>query len=118
MDEKQFDWKEISEKMKELVRIEKNINEMWVKIKMLGEDVRKDEMLGKLIQGEAQIKNTLTQFVGDGELIPCTVEFNEDENYLLIKLEDARLTKKVHAFFENLFFGNFLREMFEAILYT
>ncbi|MHA1785484.1 MAG: hypothetical protein ACTSVY_05950 [Candidatus Helarchaeota archaeon] len=111
-----IDWKEVRDKMKELIKIEKDTKKYWVKLTMLGEEARKDEMIGKLIENEDQMKQTLDQFIGQDVPIDCEITFNEDDNYMLIQLEEKKSTNKVYDFLEDLFFGDFLKKMFEAMM--
>ncbi|NHI90915.1 MAG: hypothetical protein EAX96_00345 [Candidatus Lokiarchaeota archaeon] len=117
MNGKKIDWKEIKQKMKELVKLEKNENDLWVKLTMIGEnDVREDEMVGKMIQSEEEIKQTLSQYINDGEPLDCEVSFMEEEKYMLIKFKEKRFVKKAYEFFKELFFGNFLKKMVEQMM--
>lgn len=112
-----IDWKEIKNKMKELVKLEKDEKELWVKLVMTGEsDVREDEMVGKMIQGEDQIKQTLSQFINDGEPLDCEVTFNEEEKIMQMQFKEKRHVKKAYDFFKELFFGNFLKDMVEGMM--
>ena len=114
----EFDWKEIKEKMKELVRIDKSkAKDNFVKIVMIGaDDIREDQMVGKMLQGEEQIKQVINQFVGEGEEIECDILINEEEKYMKISFDDKQFVDKTHAFFEELFFGDFLKKMVEQMM--
>ena len=117
MDPKDINWKEIRQKMKELIKLEQNKKEKYMKLIMIGaDDVREDEMVGKMLQGEDQIKQTINQFVAGGEEIDCDIEINEDEKFMKITFKEEKWVKPVYKFFEDMFFGDFLKKMIEAMM--
>jgi len=117
MDPKEIDWKEIKKKMKELIKLEHNKKEKYMKLLMIGtDDVREDEMVGKMLQGEEQIKQTINQFVADGEEIDCDIEINKDDKYMMITFKEEKWVKQVYDFFDDMFFGDFLKKMIEAMM--
>jgi len=117
MEGMKIDWKEIKNKMKELVKIEKDDKELWVKIIMIGEnDVREDEMVGKMIEGEEQMKQTLSQFINDDKPLDCEVTINEEERTMKVQFKEKRLVKKAYSFYKDLFYGNFLKNMVEGMM--
>jgi len=117
MNPKDIDWKEIKQKMKELITLEKNKKEKYVKLIMTGtDDVREDEMVGKMLQGEEQIRQTINQFVAGGEEIDCDIIINEDEKFMMITFKEEKWVKKTFDFFEDMFYGDFLKKMVEAMM--
>lgn len=117
MDFGNFDlnWDDIKKQMKESVELEKDEGAKIVKIKFKG-DVQKNEMIDKMISSEEGLKQTLTQFVGKGELIECNIQFDEAENTIILEnFKDKKITKKVYEFFDDMFFGDFLKNLMEQM---
>ncbi len=117
MNPKDIDWKEIKQKMKELVKLEKNKKEKYVKVIMIGvDDVREDEMVGKMLQGEEEMKQTIYQYVADGKEIDVDIDINEDEKFMKLTFKEEKWVDKTYKLYNDLFFGDFLKKMVEAMM--
>ncbi|MFX0136850.1 MAG: hypothetical protein ACFFDN_24650 [Candidatus Hodarchaeota archaeon] len=111
-----LDWDSIKEQIKDAVEIEKDESKKQVKIKFKG-DISRNPMVDKMVGDDEGLQKTLTQFVGKGEQIDCNIKFIEAENaFLLENFKDEKTTNAVYEFFNDLFFGDFLKNLMEHMM--
>ncbi len=111
-----LDWDSIKEQIKDAVEIEKDEAKKLVKIKFKG-DISDNPMVGKMVGDDTGLQDTLTQFVGKGEQIDCDIKFLDAENtFLLENFKDEKTTNQVYDFFNELFFGDFLKNLMDQMM--
>jgi len=111
-----FNWDEIKEQLEKAVKLEKNKNDLSIKIAILEENIEENQMIGGMLKGEDEMKQSLGQFLGKKEPIDCDIDINQDERSMLLKLKNKKDFKKVYNLLNNLFFGDFFKEMIEAMM--
>ncbi|MFX1452312.1 MAG: hypothetical protein ACFFCM_15850 [Promethearchaeota archaeon] len=111
-----LDWDMIKKQMKEAVELEKDEGKKQVLIKFKG-DIKGNPMIDKMVSDDEGLKNTLTQFVGKGEEVDCNIRYLESENaFLLENFKDKETTKAVYEFFNDMFFGDFLKNLMDHMM--
>ena len=74
-------------------------------------------MIDKMVSDEQGLKQTLAQFVGKGEAVGCDIKFNDAENTISLEnFKDDKIAKKVYEFFNEMFFGDFLKNLMEQMM--
>ena len=113
-----FNWDEVKKQLKESVELEEDKDARKVKIKFKGEiQKEQNQMLDKMISDEQGLRQTLNQFVGKGEEIACDIKFVEAENSIVIEnFKDKDTTHEVYEFFNDMFFGDFLKNLIEQMM--
>ncbi len=81
MDMGNFNWDEMKEQLDKAIKLEKNDDDLTIKIQVLSDDIQENQMIGGMLQGEEQMKQSLGQFLGSDKPIECSVENNEEENH-------------------------------------
>ena len=110
-----LNWDEIKKKIKETIELEKNESDNTIKIKIKG-DIQENPMVNQIVSTKEGIENSLNQFVGKGEKIDCEIEYLEDENSILMKFNDKKTTKESYKFFNEMFFGDFVKDLLEKMM--
>ena len=85
-----FNWDEIKEQLSNSVKLEKNDDDLSIKIQVLADDIQENQMIGGMLQGEEQMKQSLGQFLGSDKPIEFDIEINEEEKYTLMKFENKK----------------------------
>ena len=116
MEIKDFDWEEIKEKLSAAVKLEENKDRHSIKITILEENIEEDQMIGGMLKGEEEMKKSLGQFLGEKEPIDCDIDINQDERTMLLKFKNKNDFKKVYQLLYDMFFGDFLKKMIEALM--
>ena len=116
MENKDFDWEEIKEKLEKAVKLEESKADLTVKITILEENIEEDQMIGGMLKGEEEMKKSLGQFLGEKEPIDCDIDINQDERTMLLKFKNKSDFKKVYKLLHDMFFGDFLKKMIEALM--
>ena len=111
-----FNWDEIKEKLQKMVKIEKNDDDLSIKIIILEEPTEDNQMVGNMFQGQEEMKQQLGQHLGRKEPIDCDIEFNEEERYSSLKFKNKKDYKKVYKLLNDMFFGDFFKKMLEAMM--
>jgi len=109
-----LNWDDIKKQMKESVELEEGDKE--IKIKFKG-DVKENQMIDKLVSTEQGLQQTMTQFIGKGEPVDCNIKFIEGKNTILMEnFKDKEITHKVYEFFNEMFFGDFLKNLMDQMI--
>ncbi len=111
-----FNWKEIKEKLQKAVEIEVNEKELAVKIKILEPNVEEAQMVGNMLKSEDEMKQSLSAFINQNQPIDCDVEVNQEEKFIEIKFREKEFWEKTHQLFNEMFFGDYLKKMIEAMM--
>lgn len=114
---KDFNWDEMKEKLEKAVKLEKNDSDLTVKMTMLeSEDIKEDQMIGKMLKGEDEMKQSFGQFLGKKGPLDCDIELNDEEKYIVIKLKNKKDLKAVYKLLNDMFFGEFFKKMIDAMM--
>jgi len=111
-----FNWEEIKEKLQKAVEIESNKEELSLKIKIKELNVEGAEMIGDMLKGEEEMKQSLAAFINENQPIDCDVEVNQVEKYIFLKFKDVEMWKRTVDLFNDMFFGDYLKKMIEAMM--
>jgi len=111
-----FNWEEIKEKLSKAVLLEKKIEDLTIKIKILNPLTDENLIISNMLKTESEIKRMLAQFANEGKSVECDVFVNQVEKVIEIKLKDKEMWEKIYNFFNNLFFGDYLKKMVEAMI--
>ena len=69
-----------------------------------------------MLKSEDEMKQSLSAFINEGKPIDCDVEVNQKERYILLKFREKRIWIKTFELFNDLFFGDYLKKMIEAMM--
>ncbi len=111
-----LNWEEIKENLRKAVELEKIMNNLSIKITIKESNIQENQYLGKMLKNEDEMKQSLSAFINDGKPIDCDVEINQEERYILLKFREKKMWKKTYELFNDLFFGDYLKKMIEAMM--
>jgi hypothetical protein len=111
-----FNWEEIKEKLSKAVLLEKKIEDLTIKIKILDPLTDENPIIGNMLKTDSEIKRMLAQFANEGKSVDCDVFVNQVEKIIEVKLRDKEMWEKIYNFFNDLFFGDYLKKMVEAMI--
>ena len=109
-------WDELKEKLAMAVKLEKSDDDLLIKINILETNLEETGMVGKMLTSEEEMKQSLGQFLGKKGSIECDVKINQDERYVMIIFKRKKDFKKTYNLLNDMFFGNFFKEMIEAMM--
>lgn len=109
-----MNWDEIQDQLKKAIKLDKNKEDLTVTITVLEENIEQNQMVGGLLKGEAEMKQGLSQFLGHP--LDCDVSINEADKIITMTFKNKKDWKKVHEFLNEMFFGDFLKKMMEAMM--
>jgi len=64
----ELNWEEIKAKLQKSIKLEKNEKDLSVKIIVLEPNIQDDQIVGNMLKNEAEMKQSLTQFLGKKKL--------------------------------------------------
>lgn len=111
-----FNWEEIKEKLAKAVKLEKNKADLSVKIIIKELDIEENQIIGNILKSEKEMKQSLAQFINQGKPVNCEVEVNQDEKFILLTFNEIKMWQKTYEFFNDFFFGDYLKKMIEAMM--
>lgn len=95
--------RDVSQEMKQNIKLEKNEGEKWVKIIYIGTEIKR-----KSIDRE-NFKVLLRQIVPEGEL--PTFEILEEEDHVKLQFDETEIANRVYNHYNGFFFGNLQAEV-------
>ncbi len=116
MAQKDFNWDEIKEKLEKSIKLEQFKDDLSVKITVLESEIEENQMVGGILKGEDEMKQGLAQFLGKKEPLDCDIDINQEEKTMLLKFRNKKDFKKVYNLLNDLFFGDYLKKMIEALM--
>ena len=111
-----LNWEEIKEQLQKAVKLEKKKEDLSIKISILESNIEENQMVGGMLKDEDEMKQSLGQFLGKKEPLDCDIEINQEERTMLLKFKEKKDFKKVYHLLNDLFFGDFLKKMIEAMM--
>ncbi len=111
-----FDWDEIKEELRKAIKLEKNDDDLYVSIKVLEESIEDNKMIGSMLKGENEMKQSLGQFLGKNEPLDCEIKINQEEKQIMMVFKKKKEFKKVYELPNDIFFGDFFKKMMEAMM--
>ncbi|MHA1293804.1 MAG: hypothetical protein ACTSQJ_14200 [Promethearchaeota archaeon] len=111
-----FNWDEIKEQLSNSIKLEKNAEDLSLKIIILESNLEENKVVGGMFKGEDEMKRSLGQFLGKKEPIDCNININQEEKYIILKFKNKKDFKKVYNLFQEMFFGDFFKEIIEAMM--
>jgi hypothetical protein len=111
-----FNWEEIKEKLAKSIRLESNKDELSIRITILDANVEDNKIIGNMLKSQEEMKQSLAHFINDGKPIDCDIDVNQEKKYIFIKYKDKKLWKKTYELFNDIFFGDYLKKMIEAMM--
>lgn len=110
-----INWEEIKETLQNAVELEKT-EDLMIKLIIKEPNIEENLMVGNMLKNENEMKQFLSAFISEGRPIDCDVEVNQDERHIILKFKDKELWEKIYEFFNDLFFGDYLKKMVEAMM--
>ena len=110
-----FDFDEIKKEIKETIQLDKNDSELTISIKILKENIDKEKMLNGIIANPEEMKINLARFMGKNKPIDCEIINYPEEKLTQLKFNKKQEFKKVYKTLYDLFYGDYLKTMFEAL---
>ncbi|MFX0188181.1 MAG: hypothetical protein ACFE8A_10640 [Candidatus Hodarchaeota archaeon] len=111
-----LDWEEIKEQLQKAVKLEKKEEDLSIKISILESNIEENQMVGGMLRDGDEMKQSLGQFLGKKEPLDCDIEINQKKRTMLLKFKEEKDFKKVYNLLNDLFFGDFLKKMIEAMM--
>ena len=111
-----INWEEIKENFRKSIELKKKKENMSIKIIIKEPIIEENLIVGNILKNENEMKQSLSAFINEGRPIDCDVEVNQDERYIKLKFKDNELWEKTYEFFNDLFFGDYLKKMVEVMM--
>jgi hypothetical protein len=111
-----LNWDEIKENLRKSVKLDKKMEDLSIKITIKKSNIEENQFIGKMLKNEDEMKQSLSAFINEGKPIDCDVEVNQKERYILLKFREKRIWIKTFELFNDLFFGDYLKKMIEAMM--
>ena len=111
-----FNWEEIKEKLQKAVDIEKNEDDLFVKIIIKEPNIEEAQMVGDMLKSEDEMRQSLSVFINQNQPIDCDIEVNQEEKYIFLKFKEKQFWEKTYELFNEMFFGDYLKKMMEAMM--
>ena len=111
-----FNWEEIKEKLQKAVNMENKRDDLSIKITIKESNIEENELIGNMLKSEVEMKQLIARFVNQGNPVECEVEVDQNQKFILIKFRDEQMWKKTYDLFNDMFFGNYLKKMIEAMM--
>jgi hypothetical protein len=111
-----LNWEEIKEQLQNAVKLEKKKDDLSITIAILESNIEENQMVGGMLKDEDEMKQSLGQFLGKKEPLDCDIEINQEKRTMLLKFKEKKEFKKVYNLLNDLFFGDFLKKMIEAMM--
>lgn len=111
-----LNWEEIKEQLQNAVKLEKKKEDLSIKISILESNIEENQIVGGMLKDEDEMKQSLGQFLGKKEPLDCDIEINQEKRTMLLKFKEKKEFKKVYNLLNDLFFGDFLKKMIEAMM--
>lgn len=108
-------WDEMKEQLEKAIELKKDKDNLTITIKILESNVEDNEMVGGMLKGEDEMKQSLGQFLGEKEPLNCEIDIDEEEKQITMKFENKKEFKKVYELLHDMFFGDFFKKMLEAM---
>ena len=106
----------MKEQIQKSIKLEKNENDLSIRILVLESNIEDNQFVGSMLKSEDEMKKSLTQFLNEEKTIDCDIEINQDEKFVEIKLKDKEIWEKTYNLFNDMFFGDYLKNMIEALM--
>jgi hypothetical protein len=113
---KQFNLKEIKEKLQKAVEIKSDQEDLSVKLKIKEPNIEGVLMVSDMLKSEDEMRQSLSAFINQNQPIDCDIEVNQKEKYILLKFRNKEMWNRTITFFNDMFFGDYLKKMIEAMM--
>jgi len=111
----ELNWEEIKAKLQKSIKLEKNEKDLSVKIIVLEPNIQDDQIVGNMLKNEAEMKQSLTQFLGKKKLLDCDIKINQPGKNIKLTFRDKTDFTSVYNLLNDMFFGDYFKEMVEAL---
>lgn len=111
-----LNWDEIKETLRKSIKLDENMENLSIKIIILESNIEENQFIGKILKSEDEMRQSLSAFINEGKPIDCNVEVNQEERYILLKFREKEIWNKTLELFNDLFFGDYLKKMIEAMM--
>ncbi|TXT59819.1 MAG: hypothetical protein BAJALOKI1v1_1360004 [Promethearchaeota archaeon] len=112
----EIDWEDIKEKLSKALKLEKDVNTLTIKLTIIESNIKDNEMVGGMLKSEEEMKQSLQRFMGQEKPLDLEVDINQEEKSILLAMKSEEDFKKVYDLLNELFFGDYLKKMFEAMM--
>ncbi|MEJ2276557.1 MAG: hypothetical protein P8Y70_02235 [Candidatus Lokiarchaeota archaeon] len=110
-----IEWEKIRSKFNESIKIKKDAERNRVIISFLDSDLLENDMFKLILENESGLKDTLRNYTRISEPINYDIEIDKNSNVIIITFKRKKVMDQSYDFFEELFHGDLLKEMIEAI---
>ncbi|MFX1445610.1 MAG: hypothetical protein ACFFHV_19515 [Promethearchaeota archaeon] len=111
-----FNWDEIKKELQKAVEIASNEEELSIKIIIKEPNIEQAQMVGDMLKSEDEMRQSLSAFINQNQPIDCDIEVNQEEKYISMKFKDKQMWNKTRNLFNDMFFGDYLKKMIEAMM--
>ena len=115
MEIKDSNWDKIKEDLQKAVKLEENKDDLSIKIIILESNIKENQMVGGMLRGGEEMKQSLRQFLGKSEPLDCDISINQEERTILMKFNNNEDFYKVYELLNDMFFGDFFKKMIDAL---
>ena len=111
-----LNWDEIKEEFRKAVKLNKNHNDLSIKIIIKTSYIEENQLVGSMLKNEEEMRQSLSAIVNGGQPIDCDIEVNQQEKSILLRFREKKFWEKTYEFFNELFFGDYLKKMIDAMM--
>lgn len=113
---KDFNWDEIKKSLQKAIKLERNYDNLTIVISVLEENLKENQFVGNFIRSEKELKKSLQRYLGKQSSLNCDIEINNTNNKVSIKFFDTKDYNEVFNLLNDIFFGDYLKDMIEAMM--
>ena len=113
---KDFNWDEIKKSLQNAIKLEKDHDNLTILITVLEENLKENQFIGNFIRNEIELKNSLQRYLGRQSPLNCDIEINNTNKKVSIQFFDDGDYNEVFILLNDIFFGDYLKDMIEAMM--
>ncbi|TFG05509.1 MAG: hypothetical protein EU539_09270 [Promethearchaeota archaeon] len=115
-----LDWEQLKKEFENSINLEKDEDQLSIKIKLLKEPEFQDNPLfgnvSTMLKGEQELRHSLSQFMNEGKPINCEIEIDREEKQVVLTFKEKEEWNKTFNFLKELFFGDYFKKILEAMM--
>ncbi|TFG29042.1 MAG: hypothetical protein EU532_03940 [Promethearchaeota archaeon] len=111
-----LNWDEIKEELRKAVELNKNKDDLSIKIIIKTPYIEENQLVGSILKNEEEMRQYLSAIVNGGQPIDCDIEVNQQEKYILLRFREKKFWEKTYEFFSEMFFGDYFKKMIDAMM--
>ena len=111
-----LNWDEIKEELLKAVELNKNKDDLSIKIIIKTPYIEENQLVGSMLKNEDEMRQSLSAIMNGGQPIDCDIDVNQQEKFISLRFKEKQFWEKTYEFFNEMFFGDYLKKMVDAMM--